>query len=367
MNETEETETVFIHEIVFLNEGNVVPKKLKAAKGDEEEWYLDNGASNHMTGNRNLFSELNERIVGKVRFGDGSCVDIKGRGSILFQGKRGEQRLLTNIYYIPALKNNIMSLGQATEAGCEVVMKGCHLVMKDVEGRVLMKVQRSENRLYKIGLKIGSQVCLQAKITNDAWKWHARMGHVNFDSLRKMSSKRMVLGLPHLEQENQFCESCLVGKQTRTSFPQATSYRATRMLELVHADLCGPISPPTIGGNRYIFVLIDDFSRYMWSFLLKEKSEVFESFKSFKVLVESQTELKIKTLRTDRGGEFMSQSFQAYCDQSGITRHLTAPYTPQQNGVVERRNRTLLNMTRSILKAMKVPNYLTKLPLGRSS
>ena len=173
-----------------------------------------------------------------------------------------------------------------------------------------------------------------------------------------MIGKELVIGLPELKVEKEVCEACLRAKQTRQSFPVSTSYRASKSLELIHGDLCGPITPPTGGRNKYIFVLIDDHSRYMWSILLREKGEAFERFKRFKSIVEQESGTTIKTLRTDRGGESTSKEFQSFCEVSGIQRHLTAPYTPQQNGVVERRNRTLLEMTRSILKHMEVPNYL---------
>lgn len=103
-----------------------------------------------------------------------------------------------------------------------------------------------------------------------------------------------------------------------------------------------------------MFVLIDDYSRYMWTVLMKEKSEAFTKFKRFRSLVEQETGERIKVLRTDRGGEFTSKEFKDYCDDAGIERHLTAPYSPQQNGIVERRNRTLLEITRSILKHMDI-------------
>ena len=158
--------------------------------------------------------------------------------------------------------------------------------------------------------------------------------------------------------EKNVCGSCLFGKQARQSFPQATTYRAEKVLELIHADLCGPITPATSAGNKYIFVMIDDHSRYMWTVLLKAKNEAFGKFKIFKNRVEQEAKMRIQTLRTDRGGEFVSNDFNEFCENMGIKRHLTAPYSPQQNGVVERRNRTLLEMTRSCLKAMSIPNYL---------
>ncbi|KAK1419880.1 hypothetical protein QVD17_29300 [Tagetes erecta] len=362
MEETDENPAVFMvrcdEEKVFLNEERVIPKKFQSEPKDKNVWYLDNGASNHMTGNRMFFSELNERITGKVKFGDDSCVDIHGKGSILFEGKNGEQRLMTNVYFIPELRNNIISLGQTTEGGCEKLLKGNHLFLHDHSGRLLMKVPRTKNRLYKINLKIGSPVCLQAKIDDSSWLWHARLGHISFETMKKMAAKDLVIGVPRINLPNKLCDSCMVGKQTRLPFPIATTYRASKPLELIYGDLCGPITPSTIGGNEYIFVIIDDYSRYMWSFMLKRKDQAFEVFKSFKVMIEKETERSIKTFRTDRGGEFTSSEFSSFCKENGIQRQLTAPYTPQQNGVVERRNRTILEMTRSIMKAKKVPNYM---------
>ncbi|XP_076916375.1 uncharacterized protein LOC143576068 [Bidens hawaiensis] len=144
-----------IQETVHLNEEKVLPNKLKADSSEKDVWYLDNGASNHMTGNRAYFAELNDRITGRVKFGDGSCVVIKGKGSILFEGKTEEQKLLTDIYNIPNLQNNIISLGQATESGCDVRMRADYLTMHDKHGVLLMKVTRNKSRLYKIKLNVG--------------------------------------------------------------------------------------------------------------------------------------------------------------------------------------------------------------------
>ena len=171
-----------------------------------------------------------------------------------------------------------------------------------------------------------------------------------------MIRKELVTGIPTIEVERETCMSCMRGKQTRKPFPSTTTFRASRALELVHGDLCGPITPSTPSRSRYVFVLIDDHTRYMWTILLKEKSEAFVKFKSFKALAEQETKKVITTFRSDRGGEFTSREFDDFCSKNGIKRHLTAPYSPQQNGVVERRNRTLLEMTRSILKHMNVPN-----------
>lgn len=147
----------------------------------------------------------------------------------------------------------------------------------------------------------------------------------------------------------------MVGKQPRTAIPKKSTWRAKEVLKLVHSDICGPINPTTSAGKRYILTFIDDFSRKAWVYFLKEKSEAFDHFKLFKKKVEIETGKHIKGLRTDRGGEYISHEFSDYCKDQGIRRQLTTAYTPQQNGVVERKNRTIMNMVRSMMASRKVP------------
>ena len=147
----------------------------------------------------------------------------------------------------------------------------------------------------------------------------------------------------------------MVGKQQRRPFPAQSTYRASDALELLHGDLCGPIIPATHGGKKYFFLVVDDYSRYMWVVLLRSKDEAFEAFKKLKAATEMEHKVKVRALRTDRGGEFTSNEFNDYCEKIGIKRFLTAPYTPQQNGVVERCNRTVVDMARSLLKSKNLP------------
>lgn len=126
----------------------------------------------------------------------------------------------------------------------------------------------------------------------------------------------------------------------------------------MHGDICGPITLPTPAGNRYFFMLVVDHSHVMWTFMLKTKDEAFDYFKKFRALAENKSREKLLTFRTDREGEFLSKRFEAYCQANGIKRHLTAPYSPQQNGIVERRNRTMVEMARSLLKEMSLPAWL---------
>lgn len=180
-------------------------------------------------------------------------------------------------------------------------MKEDHLTLHDRERNLIVKATRSANRLYKVFMDIVNYECHQLTAQSDYSRWHARLGHIGASTLQTMVKKQLVTGIPNISIEKETCASCLLGKQTRHPFPNTATYRAIHKLELIHGDLCGPITPPTAGKSRYIFVLIDDFSRYMWTVLLQEKSEAFEKFKKFKSMVEGETGERIKTFRTDRG------------------------------------------------------------------
>lgn len=347
-------------EEVLLNEKNVSPKLRSENEtvSQTKVWYLDNGASNHMSGDREKFQSLDDKIKGTVKFGDGSKVQIEGLGTIVFKSGSGEKRRLQDVYYIPRLCSNIISLGQLAEAGDEVLMRGKNLWVRDTAGKLLMKVRQSQNRLYKIILHDSDNVCLAGETQEEVWLWHKRLGHVNFTSMKDMADKGLVFGLPKTTIPKHVCTTCLKGKQVRSPFPNQALFREKNRLELVHGDLCGPITPPTPAGNKYFMLLVDDFTRVMWVYFLKTKDEALETLKTFRRSVELETGEKLKTLRTDRGGEFLSNDFTAYCKETGLNHHYTAPYSPQQNGVVERRNRTVMEMVRSIMKSMDVPDVL---------
>ena len=144
-------------------------------------------------------------------------------------------------------------------------------------------------------------------------------------------------------------------KHARTSIQKKAEFFTKQPLKLIHTDICGPITPKSFSGKRYFISFIDDYSRKTWAYFLKGKSEAFEVFKKFKVMVEKETGRHIKAVRSDRGGKYTSTAFMEYCEEQGIRGFLTAPYTPQQNGVAKRKNRTILDMVRSMLKSKRIP------------
>ena len=234
---------------------------------------LHTDTTNHMMGSRNVFIELNTDVTGTVKFGDGSVVAIKGKGTILLACKSGEHRRLDGVYYIPRLTTNIVSLGQMDEDGFKVDIESDILRLFDLRRQLLAKVYRTPSRLYYLDMNIAALVCLTARAGDVMWRWHERYGHLNFQSLRKLGREDMVRGLPSIDHVEQVCEDCVLAKQKRTPFSHAAKFRAQEELELVHGDLCGPISPPTPAGNAYFLLLVDDMSRYMWLTLLHTKAE----------------------------------------------------------------------------------------------
>lgn len=246
-------------------------------------------------------------------------VKIDGKGSIKIICKNEEARELHGVYCIPTLWSNIISLVQLSEEGNRVILNGENLWVYDRCGKLLMQVKRSGNRLYKVHIKEAQQQCLLTNREEEAWLWHHRLGHINFKVMHLMSKNNMAHGLPVLVQPNENCSGCIMSKQTRKPFPSQTIFSAKHALELIHVDLCGLITPSTPVGNRFFMLLVDDYTRMMWVYMLKHKSESMNYFKKFKSLVENEAKLSIQVLRSDRGGEFCSKEFNLFCEEQGIS------------------------------------------------
>ena len=173
--------------------------------------------------------------------------------------------------------------------------------------------------------------------------WHMRLGHMSEKGLNLLGKKGLLkyMKKPCME----FCEHCVYGKAHRVSF-STSNHKSRGILDYVHTDVWGPAKVASKGGSRYFVSFVDDYSRYAWVYFLKHKNEVFETFKQWRAMVENRTSRKLKTLRSDNGTEYTDGAFKKFCDEEGIVRHWTVRDTPQQNGVVERLNRTLLEKAR---------------------
>jgi hypothetical protein len=290
-------------------------------------WYLDSGCSNHMCGVKEWFYDLDSTFRETVRLRDNSQMKVMGRGNVKLQ-MNGMVQVVTSVYYIPELKNNLLSIGQLQQKNITVVFKNdCCRVYHQDRG-LLMSSQMATNKLYPI-IAEAKLACLQTQCEDLTTLWHCRYGHLNFKGLMQLHHKNMVRGLPKLEESRQVCADCLVGKQHRDSIPKSSNWKASKRLELIHSDICGPINPASNTNLRYILTFIDDFSRKTWVYFLVNKSSALDHFKKFRSMVEKETVENITCLRTDRGGEFTSQEFKTYCEDNGIKRQLTTAYTPQ--------------------------------------
>jgi transposase InsO family protein len=191
--------------------------------------------------------------------------------------------------------------------------------------------------------------------TNQIELWHKRLRHFNQATLVHMQKKKMVQGMPNLEEEILVCTSCQYGKQNILSFPLNKVWRAIEKLQLIHTNVAGPLKTISLNGSRYYIAFIDDYTRMCWVYFLKFKTEVANVFLKFKNWIENQNGHKIQVVRSDNDTKYTSNKFARFCHDVGIEHRYTTPYTPQQNGVSELKNRTIMEMVRCLLFEKDLP------------
>ncbi|KAK1607324.1 hypothetical protein QYE76_030997 [Lolium multiflorum] len=192
---------------------------------------------------------------------------------------------------------------------------------------------------------------------DEGWLWHRRLGHVNMRNLKQLLKGEHIVGLTGISfEKDRVCSACVAGKQLKKKHPIKSIVTTSRPLELLHLDLFGPSHYDTLGGSKYGLVIVDDYSRYSWVFLLKSKDETHREFITFAKKAQRTYESEIKAIRTDNGTEFKNYTMQEFVDDEGIKHEFSAPYTPQQNGVVERKNRTIIEMARTMLSEFNSPH-----------
>ncbi len=292
-----------------------------------------------------------------MRVGNGSRVDVIAVGTLPLRLPSGLVMNLNNCYLVPALSMNIISGSCLMRDGYSFKSEnnGCSIYMDDIfyghapemNGLFLLNLDSNDTHVHNINAKR-----FKSNNDDDVYLWHCRLGHIGIKRMKKLHSDGLLKSLDYESFET--CEPCLMGKMIRAPF-SGTMERATDLLEIIHSDVCGPISVVARGGYRYFVTFTDDLSRYGYIYLMKHKSETFEKFKEFQNEVENHRNKKIKFLRSDRGGEYLSYEFGMHMKQCGIVPQLTPAGTPQRNGVSERRNRTLLDMVRSMMALTDLP------------
>ncbi|UYV72131.1 hypothetical protein LAZ67_9001917 [Cordylochernes scorpioides] len=328
-----------------------------------DEWCLDSGATAHMCCLRTAFSDLRETEPIPVKLANDQSIEALGTGTVELEVlEHGEPFLLKleNVLFVPGLKGNLFSVSTCTEKSFFVkFMREKEEIVNPLRKICIEAYKR--NGLYilrqtKYAKTQFTRMCIDK---NSSEIWHNRFGHLNFDDLKKLQRENLVNGLPKGEFKSiTSCETCIRGKQTRLPFPEVSLTKSTEPLQLIHSDICGPMRTKSYGGALYFATFIDDFSRMIFTFVMKRKSEIFKGFKVFKRFAEKQTGKKIKAIRSDNAAEYLSSDFKEYLLEEGIIHQLSVEYSPQQNGVAERANRTLVEMTRCFIIQANLPDPL---------
>ena len=335
---------------------------------EEKSWWVDSGATRHVCNDQAMFKTY-EPLDSMLYMGNQSTAQVKGKGKIDLVFTSGNTLTLKDVLHVPDVRKNLVSGSILNKFGFKLVFesdkfilsKGGKFVGKGYHTSGMFKlnikdvVNSSVNDVNMTEISDADNASADTVTNNDAINkmptssayfdssllWHARLGHVYFKRIRNMANANLI---PKLDSKNDKCQTCMHTKITRLPFP--TIQRSSKILELVHSDVCDLHATPTLGGKKYFATFIDDYSRYCYVYLLHSKDEVLEKFKIYKNEVELKCDTKIKCLRTDRGGEYYDPR---YFQSTGIVHQVTAPYTPQQNGIAERKNRTLMDMVNSMM------------------
>ena len=330
---------------------------LSACNSNNESWILDSGATRHMSNDVNSFVKLIDlKVPLEMKVGDGRIIKATGIGNVVLNVSSNNNCALTlkNALFVPKLKYNLVSIGQLSKEGYSVnfIDDSC-------------KIMTSTGGFLASGEKVGELYCLcnvnieslyTGNVDGIQDLWHKRFCHINGEGLKKLVNENLVTGIDANEFKNiNFCEPCAFGKNHRLPFPKKSSRRAQETLELIHSDVCGKISVPSLGGKNYFVTFIDDCTRFVWVYLMKTKDEVYQIFREWKSAVEIQTGKKVKGLRSDNGGEYTSDQFKSFLRSEGVKHELTVPRSPEQNGTSERMNRTLVEAVRTMIHDANLP------------
>ncbi|GJU94816.1 zinc finger, CCHC-type containing protein [Tanacetum coccineum] len=311
---------------------------------DAIAWWIDSGATTHVCKDRCWFKTYEPVEDGSVLYmGDDHFAPVHGKGSVVLEFSSGKSITLFNVLYVPKLRKNLISGPVLNKCGYKQVYESDKYILS--KSGVFVGFGYYNNGMFMLNLNkvpddSGSVYMSSSTVVNSSL-WHARLGHVHYKRMLEMSKDDLI---PAIDENTEKCSTCMLTKITRQPFKSIT--RKFVILELIHSDLCDFHATPSLGNKKYVITFIDDASRFCYVYLLHAKDEALDKFRIYKTEVELQQNDLIKTLRTDRGGEYYDPIF---FQSVGIIHETTAPYTPQQNGVAERKNRALKEMVNSML------------------
>lgn len=317
------------------------------------DWFIDSGASSHMTNNKQNILEPMPVKNKSVGVANSSSLKVESCGDVrllLDTKDRIDSVRLKNVIYVPGLAANLISVSQVIKNGNRIVFDKSGYTIFDQKGKIIALAKLVDD-VYRLSCahKVKALLTTPAPVVQKAKKlnadlWHRRLGHVSIQQLPLIRS--VVAGMDFDENKNMDpCDTCAKGKQARLPFKHEGT-RATELLELVHTDICGPMPVESIGKKKYFISFIDDYSRKTVVYVIRNKNEAFEKFKEYKSMAENQTSKTIKKLRSDGSGEYCSNEFELFLRTCGIVHKKSAPHTGQQNCVAERFYRTVVEKIR---------------------
>lgn len=342
---------------VVANDTNSDDGESLFAIGNIQGCIVDSGATCHIFSERDAFIEFNADHREKVFVATKQEVMAQGRGTVLLNILNDRNELkkirMNDVLFVPEIDGNIISVKRLAQRGLRVEFFDEKCEIKSGDRSQQYGVADLVDNLYNLRLKCEQSVNMVSEERKMCiHRWHEGLGHRDINVVKGIPKADLVHGMRIVDcdcQKDVKCSICLKGKMSRPKFPKQSENRAKAVLDLIHSDVCGPMSTATPSGKRYILTFIDDFSRFSTTYLLKEKSEVFGKFKEFFEWTKNQFGKQIKAMRHDNGGEYIGNEFEIFVKQHGIVSQRTAPYTPQQNGVAERKNRTLIEMGKCML------------------
>lgn len=323
-------------------------------KRSKDGWFVDSGCSTHMTNKKAFFTELNENVKIRVVLADGSTTTSAGvgEGVVKCVDDKGvvSEIVFKDVLYVPDLDSALLSVRKLTQKGLKVKFGESRCTISTAAGKAVAVAELRGN-LYMLKEAEEAKLGKEARhLPNCQHTWHRRFGHRDPAVLDRINADGLCDGVKVQDCGlRQVCEHCLEGKSSRVPFPKMSYSRAERVLDLIHTDVCGPMKNITPGGCRYLMTLIDDHSRYTVVCLLRQKSDAAACIKRFVAHVKTRFGRAPCVIRSDGGGEYANQELKTFYEQEGIEAQFTAAYSPQQNGIAERKNRSLQEMATCML------------------
>lgn len=332
-----------------IKQSNAFSVVFLSGEYSKSEWYVDSGASAHMTANKEWIRNVNSTpFLSEITVANDTKVPVLCSGDVQISTNYDYDIMVKNVLCVPSLTTNLLSVSELIKNGNKVVFEAnkCYIRNKKND---LVATAMSTNGVYKLNIKV-ADCMLTASTIASAELWHRRLAHINSSDLNKMKNGIVDgLSFPNSSDVTKAkCVTCCEGKQMRLPFSHI-GQKSSETLQIIHADVCGPMETKSIAGSQYFVLFIDDHSRMTFIYFHKQKNEVFKIFKNFKAMVENQQNKKIKILRTDNGGEFCNLEMENYLVKEGIIHQKTNAYAPEQNGVCERANKTVIEKARCLL------------------